>query len=110
MTRNGVRHTYVNKCSVCGKHYDTKSLKSDTCSGACRTKKSRAAKQGNGRTWHHVRPSYQAWAQEISGISKTAYKAIQDVLEHHGAIAAEFAIYAAYSAIQDVLDTVERTR
>lgn len=70
--------------------------------------KHRNEKRGDGKTWIFVRPQYAGWAQELSRVSPAAHKAISELLQQYGAIAAEFAIAAAYSAYSDLLIEVSK--
>jgi len=67
----------------------------------------RDIKTGHGKTWHSVRPEYAQKAQEINGVSPTAFAAINSVLGLFGGIAAEYAIAAAWNAAQDCMTAIE---
>lgn len=102
--RNGNKHTFIGQCENCGQHFSAKSIRAKTCSNACRLQKHRNEKRGNGKTWHFVRSEYAAKAQELSKVAPSAYKAICELLQQFGAIAAEYAIYAAYEAFEVLLN------
>lgn len=109
MASNTKRTTYTHQCQQCGKTFTSTSTLSKTCSNACRIKKHRDEKRGDGKSWHYVRPEYAIKAQQILAISKSAYDAIFDVLTTYGAIAAEYTIAAAYDASQACIEALEKT-
>ena len=96
------RFNYSKRCAVCGEMFQ--SLRSDavTCSPACRAKKSRGVRSGQGRGWYAVSPSCREMADAIKGrVSKKTFSYLEKVLSDHGAIAAEWAIAAIWNAMQD---------
>ena len=98
MARNTKQRTWLHTCQNCGKKFSSLSKQSKTCSNACRIKKHRDEKRGDGKSWQFVRPEYASKASQILKLSPSAYDAIYAVLGMYGAIAAEYAIAAAYDA------------
>ena len=108
--RNRKIHEYRVTCAYCGRVFMAKSAAARTCSPKCRTALFRDVHSGNGKTWHSVRPEYGQKASEIRTISESAYNAICGVLQNFGAIAAEYAIAAAWDVATECLSAIEEKR
>lgn len=108
--RNRQVVTYRVTCAQCGKVFEAHSPAARTCSPRCRTALFRDVRNGNGKTWHSVDAAHGQKAMDIKHVSENAYDAICAVLGAFGAVAACYAIDAAYEFAEECAKAIEENR